>query len=92
VGDRAKWKAKNNPLVNGPGPKSMPKRLSSESPDKRWFIVPLASWTVPLFAHILDYRLSAPGLAKSEINHDLFGKFVGSLKPFALVLGADSLR
>jgi hypothetical protein len=69
-------------LINGPGPKAVPKRLDAEPINKSWFIVPLALWTVALFACVLDHRLSAPGLSKSQINDHLFGIFARSQKAF----------
>ena len=79
-------------MINGPGPKAVPKRLDAEPINKRWFIVPLALWTVALFACVLDHRLSAPGLSKFEINYHFFVIFARPQKAFSLVPGAEPLR
>src|ERR1035437_1551947 len=92
LGDHPVWKAKDNPLINCPGAKAVPKRLSTEVLNRRWFIVPFAPRTVALFACIHDHHLPAPSFCKVEINDDFFNIFARLLKALSLVLGAVSLR
>src|ERR1039457_2121208 len=92
LGDHPVWKPKNNPLINRPSPKAVPKRLAAKPFDSGRFIVPLAPWTVPFFACVLNHRLPAPGICEVKINDGCFSIFPRLLlKSLSLVLGAASL-